>query len=420
MRHGIRFAAPSARSAAGFTLIELLVALTITVVILLGVLAFFDVNTKVARAQTNVAGMQQSARVAQSTIVRTLRTTGRGTLPVGSLPAGTAIAVCNNAQVDPACDRTEIAIGFEGTPAIVPGTDVLTVRGVFSAPLWQVNHTDPSTFSVNTAGVEITGTLRIASVSHTGVPQPTAALVDALSADPPIAEPLLLTSPLDDRIFAVVEIDPATSDVSDPDDLVLGFKYSGGVRTGGYQGLTGGAAFPTELTSVAFAGILEEYRFYVRAVREIPGDETSALSPLLSMARLYPNSEEPYGSSLEELRVDIADNVLDLQVALGIDLDGAGTVTDGASADDEWLFNHPEDDPDPGLWNVAGRRLAYVRLSTLVRTDGPDHNYRSSPLEAIEDRVYLEPAEPADADRVDRMHRRRVLASVVDLRNLGA
>jgi hypothetical protein len=284
--------------------------------------------------------------------------------------------------------------------------------------LWQVNHTNPATFSVNTSGLEITGTLRISSVSHTGVPQPTAALVDALSADPPLAEPLLLTSPLDDRIFAVVEIDPATSDVTDPDNLVLGFKYSGGVRTDGYQDLTGGAAFPTELTSVAFAGILEEYRYYVRAEREIPGDESSALRPLLSMARLYPKSEEPYGSSPQQLQMDIADNILDLQVALGIDLDDTGTVTDGASAADEWLFNHAEDDADPGLWNVPGRRLSYVRLSTLARTDGPDHNYRSAPLESIEDRAYLEPAEPGDAERVSRMYRRRVLGSVVDLRNL--
>ncbi len=418
MRHAMRSAAPAARSAAGFSFIELLVALTITVMVLVGVLTLFDLSTKTARAQTSLAEMQQSVRVGQSTLVRNLRMAGRGTLPVGMLPAGTALEVCNNAQLDPACARTEIAIGFEDSPEIVAGTDVLTVRGVFSAPLWQVNHTDPATFSVDTSGVETTGTLRITSVSHTGIAQPTAALIDALAADPPIAEPLLITSPLDDRIFAVVEIDPDTSDASDPDNVVLGFKYSGGVRTDGYQELTGGAAFPAELTRVAFAGILEEYRYYIRAERAIPGDETSELRPRVSMARLYPNSEEPYGSSLQQLEMDIADNVVDLQVALGIDLDGDGAVADGAGAADEWLFNHAEDDADPALWNPAGRRLSYVRFSTLARTERPDRNYRSPALQAIEDHAYLEPAVPDPDQRVARMHRRRVLESTVELRNL--
>lgn len=409
MRYPSRFAPLSGRSAAGFTLVELLVAATIAVIVLVGVLRLFDLSGEVARTQISVADMQQSARIGQSTILRRLRMAGRGPLPVGTLPVGTAIEVCNNAQVDPACVRTEIAINFEGSPTVLSGTDVLTLRGVFSAPLWQINHTDPATFSVDTSGVEVTGTLRIASRSHTGVPQPTDALVEALSSVPVIPEPLLIISPLDDRIFAVVEIDPETSDVTDPDNLVLGFKYSGGVRTAGYQKLTGSAAFPAALTRVAFAGILEEYRYYIRDSEQ----------PRLSIARLYPSSEDPYRASAQELQMDVAGDVIDLQVALGFDLDGTGDVTDSASATDEWLFNHAEDDADPALWNVAGSRLSYVRVSTLVRTARPDRNYRSAPLRAIEDRAYLETPVPGDQEqREARMHRRRMLESVVDLRNL--
>jgi hypothetical protein len=409
MRYPSRFAPLSGRSAAGFTLVELLVAATIAVIVLIGVLRLFDLGGEVARTQVSVADMQQSARIGQSTVLRRLRMAGRGPLPVGMLPVGTAIEVCNNAQVDPACDRTEIAIDFEGSPKILFGTDVLTLRGVFSAPLWQINHTDPATFSVDTSGVEVTGTLRIGSRSHTGVPQPTDALVEALSGDPAIPEPLLIISPLDDRIFAVVEIDPESSDVTDPDNLVVGFKYSGGIRTAGYQELTGSAAFPAELTSVAFAGILEEYRYYIRDTEK----------PRLSIARLYPRSEDPYRASVQQLQMDVAGDVLDLQVAMGFDLDGTGDVTDSASAADEWLFNHADDDADPALWNVAGSRLSYVRVSTLVRTARPDRNYRSAPLREIEDHAYLETPVPGDREqREARMHRRRMLESVVDLRNL--
>jgi hypothetical protein len=134
---------------------------------------------------------------------------------------------------------------------------------------------------------------------------------------------------------------------------------------------------------------------------------------------MYPNSEDPYRMSVSELQMDIAGGLLDLQVALGIDLDGGGVVTDGDSADDEWLFNHADDDADPGLWNVAGRRLSYIRITTVARTERPDRQYRSPRLTTIEDHAYSEPVVPADRDqRVARMHRRRVLESVVDLRNL--
>lgn len=419
MRYSRRIAARSRRPAAGFSIFELVVALAVTVLVLVGVLTLFDLNTKMARAQTNLAEMQQSARVGQHTVVRRIRMAGRGALPVGTLPTGSAIEICNNAQVDPACDRTEIATDFDDSPTIVAGTDVVTVRGVFTAPLWQVNHTDPATFSIDTEVSPVAGTLRISSISHTGVPQPTAALVEALSRETPVPEPLVLVSPLGDQIFAVVEIDPTNSDISDPDNLVLGFKFTDGEHTTGYQNLTGGAVFPEELTSVAFAGILEEYRYYVRAEYTIPGDDTSELRPRLSMARMFPASEVPYAGSLEQAQMDIADNIMDLQVSLGIDLNADGVVQDDGDGDDEWLFNHPDDDPDPAIWNVAGRRLSEIRISTLARTERADRNYRSPPIESIEDHEYTEPDVPTDpADREARMYRRRLLESVIDLRNL--
>lgn len=409
----------AARGAAGFTLIELLVALAVTVLVLVGVLIMFDFNNKLARAQTNLAEMQQSVRVAQGSMLRTVRMAGRGKLPVGNLPQGVAIGVCNNAQVDPACARSEIATGFTDSPTVVPGSDVLTVRGIFSAPIWQINHTDSTTFAVNASSNPITGTLRITSISHTGVPQATEALVNALTGGDPIPEALLLTSPLDDQIFAVIEVDPLASDVSDPDNLLIGFKYSGGENTDAYQQLTGGAAFPSALTSVAFAGILEEYRYYIRAERAIPGDDTSELRPRLSVARMFPGSEVPYAASLQQAAMDIADNILDLQVALGIDLNADGAVPDTAAADDEWLFNHEDDDEDPMLWNPAGRKLSYLRISTLARTERPDWQYVAEPIAAIEDRLYNEPAAPADeTERQERMFRRRVLGTIVDMRNL--
>jgi hypothetical protein len=63
--------------------------------------------------------------------------------------------------------------------------------------------------------------------------------------------------------------------------------------------------------------------------------------------------------------------------------------------------------------------LYYVRITTLARTDRLDPDYTSPPIEAIEDHVYNEPDLPADsASKLERSYRRRLLETVVDLRNL--
>lgn len=409
---------------AGFTLIELLISLAVMVIVLIGVLALFDLNTKLARAQTNLSEMQQSIRVAQYSMLRNVRMAGRGGLAVGNVPRGIAIAVCDDVPNDPVCDTTDIAEGFTDSPQVVEGTDVLIVRGSFSNPIWQINHQDPTTFSIDTSGSEIKGTLRIPSVSHTGVDQSTQALIDAVNGggeDEGIPEALLLISPLGEQVYAVVEVDPETSDVdSDPDNIVIGWKYSGGDNTDAYQVLSASVGvFPDALQRVAFVSVLEEYRYYVRDEHAIPGDLNSEPRPRLAVARMYPGTEVPYASEVDRAKVDIADNILDLQVALGVDVNADGAVVDTAAEDDEWLFNHEGDDRDAAGWNQAGRRLSYLRINTLARTERRDWQYVATPIDAIENHDYGESVAPADEpERRDRMFRRRLLQTVVDLRNL--
>jgi len=159
-------------------------------------------------------------------------------------------------------------------------------------------------------------------------------------------------------------------------------------------------------------GILEEYRYYVR---DVGG------TPRLSRARLYPGTEAAYAGDAGNLQVDLADNILDLQAAVGIDRDGDRLISDTEDDADDWMYNAEADSPaDPLLWNGPNRPLYYLRLSTLARTDRADPKYVSPAIAAIEDHVYAEPEEPADGDRrLERSHRRRLLRTVVDLRNLS-
>ena len=122
------------RGQRGFTLIEVTVSLIVTVIVLLGVLALFDFSNKLTRVQTNISDMQQSLRVAQTDSVRLIRMAGRGGLPVGNLPDG-----YGGGGRQQRGGRHPLPSATPRTPEIVHGSDVLTVRGVFSTPIYQID-----------------------------------------------------------------------------------------------------------------------------------------------------------------------------------------------------------------------------------------------------------------------------------------
>jgi Tfp pilus assembly protein FimT len=423
----------------GFTLIEVTVSLIVTVIVLLGVLALFDFSNKLSRVQTNVTDMQQSLRVAQTDAVRLIRMAGRGGLPVGNLPSGFAVAVRNN--VGKIAGDT-LTIGDAGTPEIVHGSDVLTVRGVFSTPIYQLDAAaGAASFTVTPTAAPTSGTLNILINTPSGIPQDLSAIKDAIDKHRP--EALILVSAQGSDTWAVVELDPANSDSSNPANMKVGFKISAGTHTGDYLNFSSAGAgnFPPTLTSAAYVGILEEYRYYVRRTFEIPGNDKSEMAPKLSRARAYPGTQTPWSDDATNWMTDIADNVFDLQVALGLDTPakdpaagacGAGTIASDdvncgiyESADgenDDWMYNG-EKVTDPALF--ASSDLYYIRLSTLARTDRPDPNYTAPPLVRVEDNVY----DTDDGKKLNTldatqgiyglMFRRRILRTVIDMRNLG-
>lgn len=411
---------------AGFTLVEMAVSLLVTIVLILGVLALFDFANRLSRVQTNVSDMQQSLRVSLQSAVRLVRMAGRGGLPLGTMPSGLGLAVSNNV---PAGTR----IGGPLTPLVLEGTDVVTVRGVFSTPIWQLNSADPASFVVNlVAGAPASGTLRLLPATPTGILQDREALRQAVQSENGTPEALILISPRDASIFAVVELDPATSNVNGPDGWTIGFRITGGSYTPEYLPLSSGGGWPAGLTSVAFVGLLEEYRFYVRDIRE-----GTDLAPRFSRARVFPGTQAPHRAGTLPLAEpekhaswteDIADNVLDLQVALGFDTpQGGGAMADdeGDTGDDDRIFESADGENDDWLYNDdqafnpapwAGRQLYFVRLSILARTDRRDPQHASPRVDQIEDHDL---ATAALNQRTERMYRRRLLQTVIDMRNLG-
>lgn len=410
---------PGHQGEQGFTLTELIVALFVTVEVLVAVLLLFDFNTKLARVQTNIAEMQQSQRVAQYDIARLTRMAGRG-----GMPQNLAFAVVNNAPVG-------TLVAGAGSPTVVPGTDVLQVRGIFSSPIYQVL-ADESILTLDNEAqpaLATAGTVLISAVTPTGVPQDLEALRDAITDGVP--EPLVLISSQGEAIRAVVELDPANSVIT-PSQITVAFRITGGTHSAAYATLSSGGAFSNDITAVAYLGILEEYRFFVRQDYAVAGDPASDLQPKLARGRFIPGTNLPYRNDGANAALDIADNVLDLQLSLGFDTaQGGGAIRDDSNetgdddriaevadgANDDWLFNGTADSPvNVGLWN--GAPLYYIRVSTLVRADQRDRDYQAPELRRLEDKDYTSVDWAEINEERNRMYRRRILQTVVDLRNL--
>jgi Tfp pilus assembly protein FimT len=421
---------PSARTRRrgepGFTIIEMTVALFVTAEVILAALALFDFHNKLARVQTSISDMQQSLRVAQYDMVRLARMAGRGNLPAvtqrspGPQPgqAWGAVSVRNNVTAG----ADQVAVGFSNSPKAVDGTDILALRGVFTTPIFQLNPAAPS-FTINAPApaAATAGTVVVCAVTPTSIQQDLSALIAAVKAGQP--EALILVSPSNESIYAVVELNPGGSNTTAPqtqcpgnNGILIAFFVTGGTYASQFQALSAtgnNAGLPPAMTGAGWLGILEEYRYYVRQDYVVPGDPTTEPVPHLSRARMYPGTEVPYLNQALNLQADVADNVLDLQVALGVDANRDGQIQENTPPDknDEWLGNAAGDILTPAS------PLIEVRISTLAKTGTfVDSQYQAPLLTSIEDHVYKATDYP-NTHR-GRNYRRRLLQTVVGLRNM--
>ncbi len=439
----------SRRRRAGFTVVELLIVLAVTLILTLIMLQLFNLSDRLARVQTRIAEMQQSLRIAQYDMVRLARMAGRGGIPstqAGSaLPTGVAISVRSNVT-----GTAATVIPSDATsPKILSGTDLITLRGVFSSQIFQINSLDKRTFrrwddgpnptggaSDSDPASTTNGEIQLCAISPAGISQPLAPfqklIDDATSPTKVSREALVLVSPLDPAFYAVVQLDPVNSTkmastcAGGVDGVTL--KYLSGATSypTAYRTLQPPGAFnlPSQLTSAIYIGILEEYRYYIREDRADPTDPASDLVPVLSRARFYPGTQIPYLNDATNMNVDIATGIVDLQASFGIDTNSDGAVVEGTDdatrSTDEWLGNAriavaanaaPE--------NPIAGRLAYLRISTLARTERRDPDYSAPVLTRSEDHTYSFDSPDRTNGRTDRMYRRRQLQTIVDLRNLS-
>ncbi len=422
--------------AQGYSLVELVIGFTVAIIILLVLFQAFQSKTQLARTQIDVADMQQAQRVVQHEMSRLVRMTGRGGLVhMVDRGNGTRFLPAMNVR-DNVPANQNILVGDTDSPIIEEETDVLTIRGIFNSPVYQLNFASPTTLELRDSGGVVTdstqateGTLVVTDPSPTGIPQDLTPLCDATTE-----EPLIIVSPIDESIYGVVEI---TAVNCGGGQASVSFVVSSGTHTSDFRtlynsGLGGTPTLPSGLTNAAYAGIVEEYRFFVREP-----EANTIPAPTLTMARVFPGTE----TSFDDQYLDLADNILDLQVALGFDsslgpalsdqnADGFTNeddivVTETANGqDDDWLFNSDQDDPnsapfvppwddDPLTGPPPQPDIYYARITTLARVHVPDRNYDSLQIARIENRD-VDPFNLLD----ERRFRRQLMTTTIDLRNL--
>ena len=424
---------------AGFTVVELTVSLLVLLVVMLGMLSLFDFANRLSGVQTNVTEMQQSLRVAQQDAMRAIRMAGRGPIPLAQPPAGVAVAVWD--QV-PAGTR----IGGGGTPLVVPGTDILTVRGVFSS-VYQVNAANAAAFNLQPVPGGFTGTVVVEDRTPSSIPQDLTTLRDAVLAAQEDAtrprERLVLVTPQNAEIWLIAALDPAGSSVTTT-QATLAFTAvpaAVGADDPAYFDMPSLSpkikSLTADVTSVAYVGILEEHRFYVRELFEKAPNGTQDAAHRFSRARVFPGTDRPWRGRGDppgvadkdhpSWTIGVADNIMDLQVALAFDSPrGGGSMGDdfNETGDDDRIYESADGTNDDWLYNDnqafvpaqwADQQLYFIRLTTLARTDRRDSGYQSPQLVRLENHDLT--ASRFNA-RTDRMFRYRPLETVIDMRNL--
>jgi prepilin-type N-terminal cleavage/methylation domain-containing protein len=129
-------------------------------------------------------------------------------------------------------------------------------------------------------------------------------------------------------------------------------------------------------------------RFYVEDVDGVP------------TIFMDPDSDGP------EAGEPLAEGVEDFQVAVGVDVDADGTVTDSENDADEWFGNDPADVDPPALTTTPWRAL---RVTVVARTAKEDPRGEWSARPSAEDHLG---ATAADG------YRRRMVSTIIEVRNL--
>lgn len=301
----------------GFTLLEILVTTAIFATIMIGILNLLDTSTKVSKLEIALSDTQENVRFAAYHLMRTTRMMGGAVLPFAANIGGTDTWVMGELL----SNQTGTVTTAFGNVTVLPGSDVLTVRGFFEVSPFFMNRTDIIT----------TGTDRVeVQESRGGV---LINNLDRYSTGSDLFEGrgIVFMGNMDQAQYAVGEVGASSDLTGTAPDRILTVNFIAGAAQ--WSGLNpAGATIPPAFNAYR-AGILESYTYYVR--------------PDFTLMRLRADA----GGATPQ---PVAVNIGGLQVSLGVDQDNDGQI-------DVWL-------PAPAVGEIVGNRVLATRITVLGRT----------------------------------------------------
>ena len=393
----------------GFTLVEMIVVVFLFALAMLGVLSVFDASARINKSEQDVADAQGAVRYGIYAMTRAIRMAGSGGLPVTQ-------AVVNAADPDLA-GITPAGVRYDNVPqgtkvtslngdvAVRPGTDMIEVRGVLNSPLIGFDLAtgctpcDPSAGCAACVGAPA---LTVASVTHTShvnddaSNRPQFSQVDAYTSGASAGSPMLVLVAFNDDLHPTCAQSMAGQSYSlYPQASYNVGKISAQTRLGS-GGSFGNVDFtdrvakefnsetPLEkgtdavgMKNVRRAGILDDLLFFI--------DNSDPLHPALAQGIRR-------GDAFDV--VTLADDVEDMQIAYGVDLDRNNAINRKSGSAASFDSNvSPEVDGDEWAPNVAGEAalpatafrsdpdhcplLHAVMISLVARSHDPDPTYRA-------------------------------------------
>lgn len=301
----------------GFTLVEVMVATAIFAIFMVGMLNLLDTSTKITQVETSLADTQENVRFAAYHIMRTARMMGGASMPF----AGTSTSGENwvTGQLISNATGTVQIPGFGGV-TVLPGSDVLTLRGFFEiSPFF----TNPQLVLAGAAG-----TATIAEYN------PSNQLINDLTSFTPSALEGRGVVFMGEGHYCVGELDSGAALVGSDYDRQLVLKHKAGDTL--WPDLNTDLSYPPTF-KVFRIGVLESYTYFV--------------SPDNVLRRVRISGDNPQAEP-------VAINIGGLQIALGVDIDGNDMIDPN-----EW------NDSPSGATDVINRDVLGMRIAVLGRTD---------------------------------------------------
>lgn len=440
----------------GFSLAELLVAILLLSISMLGILAIFDASNRINKSEQDIADAQGAVRYGVYQMTRAIRMAGSGGLFVTQ-------AVLNRPDPDlPGINGVPAATGYDNVPAGVtvtsltatvnvrPGTDMIEVRGVLFSPLVSFDlstgcGTCSGSSNLNTA--PITGQPEIGQhVNDDGTNRPQFNPIDLYTAPATAVNPMFVivsanddihggcSTPFGPQQFAQPPYNVGR--ITAPTQLIASNTF-GAVDFANAQAMEFNSENPADpgttampLSNLRRGGVLDDVIFFI--------DDTNVNHPALAQGIRR-------GSKFDV--TTIADDVEDMQIAYGVDINGDSRVTRTSAVpapgpgvtntdsnastaldDDEWAPNVAgelpwttiqfQSDPAPGTFPHPGLpaaahcpRLHGVMIALVARSKDPDPTYKGPSGFGLV--TMNAPAPAATATK----YRRRVQMLRINLRN---